>query len=234
MSRGGAMSAVVILAALFLALARPLVDPALVRAENDCFRIGPGQVADATGGIWSGRLSAVRMDDSNAEISRLTFDVDSVFAGKRVKHDRDHLRLMPDEALTLVYSRCPESDTPADLGLSIGHRYLVSQRGGPSPDSILTANTVIWEIDDHDNLAYEDFYDQPSDVEATFRSVRTLQQAIGLMASDALPPTDASAVYRHGDDWSLRSLLMLVTAVAGGVWWRRRARPLAGSGERSP
>lgn len=181
----------VLVAALLVVLAA-LVSTFPVDAQAACPG-SPKDVADARGYTFLGTVTKWTSDASvEPPLRFVTFDVTTVYTGAtngtrgedpRPGDGRLNEVLRAGHALTVS---APTGDGIRNL--RVGTRYLVS---GSSIDTALQCDHVAWRIADG-SARFVKMSDERGD--SRFSQVRTLDEAVALMAPDAaLPPTSTAA-----------------------------------------
>jgi hypothetical protein len=165
------------------------VAPAL--AEDTCVADAPHDVEAIRGFTWTGTVVAIqklRVDDEGIQQWTIEFAVDHVYAHVP---DRDFPKgaiLAPGLPFTLPNAAC--GDSRGDLGLAVGHRYLVSA-GFIADEGIALGNLAIWRIDGQDAAIVPGLY-QTSFVSPEITGVGTLAEALALLGVEQAQPKDVS------------------------------------------
>jgi hypothetical protein len=179
------------------------------RAEaNECFYVGPTDISDVIGNTWMGRLQSARpLGGADQHAWKLTFKVTDILAGVESVQVGDRMRLFNG----------PCHDQPLDMGLHVNHRYLISSADAPRDGRLNTDSIVIWEVSDR-GLTYQNaFYESASTLESTFRSKRTLDEALALVTPSNATPTDSVGPSEfHSVDYAL---VVRLLATLGEMLW---------------
>jgi hypothetical protein len=198
------------------------------RAEDTCVAAAPDEPDAVRGITWTGTVVGIqkrRVDADGIEHWTIEFAVDHVFTHDP---DRDFPKgaiLAPGLPFTLPNATCGRS--PGDLGLLVGHRYLVTA-GFIADGGIAVSNLAIWELDGERASIVPGLY--PSGLaSADITGVRTLAEALALLGIAQPQPTEPPILAAPGSpvDWTVPFALAAVIAVAGlaavGVRRRRAA-----------
>lgn len=161
-----------LLLALCLVAAPPATAPARAEA-NECHYDAPTSVAQVSGHAWTGELHSVRkMPNPDDHTRVLTFRVTSARKGVDVEVGR-FLRLFNG----------PCHGQPLDMGLRVGHDYLISSSDAPSQGRLTTQYIVVWEIHGEDVVWKSRFYNERSPIARVFRDVDSFDEALALVTA---------------------------------------------------
>src|SRR5260221_4748384 len=190
--------------------------------EDTCVADAPHEVNAIRGLTWTGTVVAIQkvsVDHEGIEHWTIKFAVDQVYAHAP---DRDFPKgaiLATGVPFSLPNATCGHSR--GDLGLAVGHRYLVSA-GFIADNGISIGNLAIWGIDGEAAAIVPGLY-ETSFVSPEITGVRTLGEALSLLGVARAQPTEdpssAAPSINADSTWSLAAIaaaaaLLSLAAVA--------------------
>lgn len=201
-------------------LATGMVQPAM--AEDVCPVTVPRTAADVRGTAWSGVVirdePTAPIDDTGYQPWIVTFDVTGVYARDPAAQLPFEQQLVAGQRFRVAVSNCGGR---GDLGMAVGNRYLVTT-GEFIGDLPLFSRTAAWRLHGQD-ARLVNMYGRTITT-GPLLGARTLGEALGLVAPNALPPTEAAgpAASNGVAPWPL-----LAAALIGAALWILRRRSYA-------
>jgi hypothetical protein len=195
-----------------------------IRAEdpNVCFRVGPGSARAVRGYTFSGRVTHVRRgDDAQGKpAGSIDIRVEHVYAASGEQPLLSGLHLAAGTSV-----RIPNRSCAPLRGLNVGNRYLVSS-SRINGDGPTTFETAAWLLAGQGAAFVDMGYVNDKILDPRLPRAGSLQEALALVAPDAVPPpTESMAVGALPQSQSAPLLVLaglLAGFVSGVVLIRRR------------